>query len=476
MCVNHGGIVRRWKARADKPIKYEGMKPRTKREREALMMSASLPEPSASFQRWAWRGLWHVGRYQMNGKVWCQCCGHVSSMERSHLAVVLDVDAIYQCPNCGEYLHLEQDSHWAKERRYIDMVGVVTTHKGHTVVRQYELTRWVYREKAQDIMNEVAQYWIDDDGREVILSRPYTRTPFSLSWHYKSPMTVRRHNQSTMGAYYYSDMFDCDGLRWYRQMRVSGRVRRNGFYMMQGNVNYYEGIKLLLTTPAFEEMVKHGQWEVARAMMRGERYEHVLPSVRICIRRGYGIPDFSMWRDMVDMMSDCGADVRCPKYVCPDDLQAAHDMWQRRSHRIRKKREMEARRATIEKEEAPYRRTHGWCIGVKFGKDGLNAHVLRSVAEFFDVGSDLHHCIFERRYYRKQESVCIAVCGDDGEYLEAAEVSVRKWKILQCRGDHNRDSSRHAEIVKLVTDNLKTLKQRRIDYKKQKQESDFCHC
>ena len=92
------------------------------------------------------------------------------------------------------------------------------------------------------------------------------------------------------------------------------------------------------------------------------------------------------------------------------------------------------------------------------------------------VGSDLHHCIFERRYYRKQESVCIAVCGDDGEYLEAAEVSVRKWKILQCRGDHNRDSSRHAEIVKLVTDNLKTLKQRRIDYEKQEQERKVCRC
>ena len=424
-------------------------------------LSGRLPAPSPSFMEWAVRA-WHItGKYEKSGKVWCQVCGHVSEADRHALAVALKMDNDYICPGCGHDIELEAyGGRMAKEYAYGKMVGMVTMFRGIMVARVFDVIRNVSRGGARQEVRETYQIWTFDDGGEVILSRDYFRSPFSLTWRYDSVMGVRRHNASAKGSWAFGDMFDGGGVEWYPRAAVPRLVRRNGFTsaVMRHGLNAYDVIRRIMSQPVAEEMLKHGQWDVLRWL--GHRVTDEVPhihSVRICIRNGYEIPDFSDWLDMVRILEELGRDVMSPTYLCPDDLSAAHDRWMRLAQRKRLQRKKEEQRKEIAQAEGRYRNTHAAFIGIWFVGDGFMAHVLRSVAEFLEEGEAMKHCVFDNRYYEK-ESVILSIRDEaSGERLETAEISTKTWKVLQCRGRGNGKTERHARILDFLHSNMGKL-------------------
>ena len=70
------------------------------------------------------------------------------------------------------------------------------------------------------------------------------------------------------------------------------------------------------------------------------------------LRRGYNITEIVLWYDYIDMHHRLGKDTHNAHYVCPKDLQVAHNSIQRKLQAQREKEaEAQRRQKTIENEE-----------------------------------------------------------------------------------------------------------------------------
>ena len=141
-------------------------------------------------------------------------------------------------------------------------------------------------------------------------------------------MQIARHNHSCNGAYVMEDMFDPSGNWYYPRMYVTGKLRRNGWQntFPAMNLPIVAAIRQLLTNPVAETIVKQGQINVFRHMLRRGNYQ--LPfshALNICHRNGYIIEDASMWFDYMELLSYFNLDTHNARYVCPADLRAEHD-------------------------------------------------------------------------------------------------------------------------------------------------------
>jgi hypothetical protein len=185
------------------------------------------------------------------------------------------------------------------------------------------------------------------------------------------------------------------------------------------------------------------------------------------MRNGYRIKDASLWIDMVDMLHKCGKDVRNPHYICPADLNEAHDAAMMMNARRLDK--IAAQRAESEKDKAAQRilnnegmrdayveRVSRW-LGVVIKGKGIEIRPLQSIKEFYEEGEAMHHCVFTNGYYKK-EGVLVLSARKAGIRLETIEVDTKRWKIIQCRGRFNQDSSHHKAILNLMEKNMNKLR------------------
>jgi hypothetical protein len=69
----------------------------------------------------------------------------------------------------------------------------------------------------------------------------------------------------------------------------------------------------------------------------------------------------------------------------------------------------------------------------------------------------MHHCVFRNGYYKK-EGILILSARKAGIRLETIEVDTKRWKIIQCRGRFNQDSSHHKAILDLMEKNMNKLR------------------
>ena len=196
-------------------------------------------------------------------------------------------------------------------------------------------------------------------------------------------------------------------------------------------------MRQLLSNPVAETVVKQGQLDMFRHMLR--RGDYQLPfrhALNICHRNGYVIEDAQMWFDYMELLSYFNLDTHSPHYVCPADLKAEHDRL------VRRKEREEARR------------------GLAFtGEDGLAAHVLGSVEEFYREGEAMRHCVYSNGYYRRADCLILSATVG-GKRMETVEVSLRTFRIVQSRAVCNGVSEWHNRIIELVNRNMKLIKER----------------
>ena len=104
---------------------------------------------------------------------------------------------------------------------------------------------------------------------------------------------------------------------------------------------------------------------------------------KITLRKHYNIIDIALWCDYVDMLRRLGKDIHSPKYVCPENLQEAHDTAQRKLQ-TKQDKEAEARRRqkAIENEER-FQALKAPFFGITFTDGVIQVKVLESVQEYF---------------------------------------------------------------------------------------------
>lgn len=444
------------------------MKPRNKVERSVLEMSERLSGMTEAQLRWA-KGLFRpTGRYYPNGSVWCGRCGKMHPVTQSELAVSLECGE-EPCPECGALLHLEAVNGRTRKPQYntARYVSVVTSHAGWIVVRTYDVR--CMREKGTPETwdcDEVYQNWINAAGREVIVSRDYNRSPFSFGWKYETPMKVRKHNGHCGGYFVFEDTFDVTGNRFYPISRVTKIAKRNGWCggLMQLKCNVVNLIRRLHDAPDVEWLVKAGQWSVVEYMMQKGMlicpYRH---AVKIAIRNGYKIADAGIWFDYLDLLAWFGKDTHNAHFVCPDDMQGEHDRMSRKKVEVEARCKAMEQRERLMKGETDYQKRMAPFIGVAFGGDAIQLHVLGSVQEFAEEGDAMHHCVFSNEYWsgeRHPESLIMSARDEKGRRLETVEVSLKTWKVVQSRGRCNQYTAHHEAIVSMVEEFIPELQRR----------------
>ena len=111
-----------------------------------------------------------------------------------------------------------------------------------------------------------------------------------------------------------------------------------------------------------------------------------------------------------------------------------------------------------EKQNADYINRCNRFFDVEITDGTISCHVLRSVADFFEEGTAMHHCVYANKYYAKQNSLILSARIND-KRIETVEVDLQQMKVVQCYGACDKFTIYHDRIVSLVNDNMNMIKE-----------------
>ena len=435
------------------------MKARTKLQRDVLAMANTLPELKPEEKAWAWDQFRKTGWFWKKGLVWCQCCGHEDHVDMPMLAVSLGVGS-HTCPECGANLILD---HWEQSnRQYVNdgkQISFIQTFNKWMVIRTFDFIRHNTRGLRTGYeMHEIYQNWISPEGKEVIVSKRYARSPYYFNWYYNSEWQINSHNASCNGSFEMMDVYDVTKNWFYPKVNVTQKLRQRGFRvsLLRRKIDVCMLFRLLLSDCCDAEyLAKTGQDEVLAYMVnRGDRTIAYKQSLNICHRNHYQIKDASMWFDYMGALAFLNLGLHNAHYVCPKDLRAAHDEMMRRKRKIEEKIKIQQKIEDAKKWEKKYRDMHGLYFGICFGDENIVVTVIGSVKEMLEGGAAMHHCVYAGGYYKKKDSLILSAKDRNGNRLETVEISLKTFKILQSRGLQNQSTPYHSQIVSLVEKNM----------------------
>lgn len=332
------------------------MKPRTKLQKEVAELSRHLPEITNTQKEWANKHCFpHFAKRTIKGVYTCMECGCRWSDRHNHSDRVT-------CPHCSSELEVTATRQRVfKQSKYLTMV---TTCKGFQVVRHLFLQQsYTQGYPAVYTITEVAQLWLSPKGKLVTIARLRPMNTWTDSWLLHSDLEVRPNRE----------FYDIIPTEIYPHKRVLPILRRNGY---RGNFHHltpFELFHALLTNSKAETLLKAGQHELFRYLVRNNyrNMEHYWASIRICIRNGYTIEDGTLWCDLISMLHILGKDLHSPKYICPTDLTEAHDEAVKAVERHREKEE--------QKKSPPHCSATHDLIRSNFGLKNLPCHSFNKV-------------------------------------------------------------------------------------------------
>lgn len=457
----------------------KGRKPHTKLQQKCLDLAKTLPPLTEAQKKWARCKMSGLGYYVTRGRkgkhscIWCQECGQMDEVGLPPLAVAVKIKETksHVCSRCGRKLEVtDWVPRWdhRHEMEHDFHFGIVTVCEGMQVVRIFDWHQ--IASMGSDTINhidEVYQIWFEpDSGKQVIISKQYTRSWYYFRWHTYSEWKVKQ-NRPTGGYSYDDDVYSLYNKYIYPNAKILPILRRNGwnnrmFRMRTSPVDIW---RKLLEDPVIEGLAKTGQYNVIDYWFSTGNYRkdksQWLSLVKICNRRKYIIKDASMWFDYIDLLDYFHRDTHNPHYICPKDLKHEHDRLMGKKTRIEKARELKRKIAEAAKYEEQYKKYRGKFFGICFGDRNIVISVICSVKEMAEEGTVMHHCVYGNGYYdhkRHPDSLILSAKDKDGNRLETVEISTKTWKVIQSRGFENGTTPFHDKIVKLVEQNIGLFK------------------
>lgn len=429
------------------------MRPRNRRQREVVELSTTLPPITDRQRQWAYTHCFPKVGYQCKGEIWCTACGGIFGAEASDLSAALGVTGKAVCPHCGTRLTVEVNRRKKVQTKYY--FTVVTTCRGWQVCRNYSVGRYIVKGDGEPYItiNEAVQNWIAPDGYEAVIARPVAAmVGYYDCWLFRHPMALRDANRTNP---YRGDKYHISGAWVYPHRNLLPLVKRNGYTgRNQSGIPESVHIRMLLTDPEAEWLEKTGQFALlAYKYTRGSigNWQH---AVRVANHAGYKVKDAGMWIDYLGLLDHFHLDTHNARYVCPRDLNAEHDRLVARKHREDQRRAREERIREAARWEKKYRAEKGPYLGICFGNDNIRISVIQSVAEMAEEGLAMHHCVFSNEYFKKPGVLILSAKTTDGKRLATIELSLRSFKVVQCRGACNAKPEQYDAILQLMNDNI----------------------
>ena len=325
------------------------MKPRSRKEKQFAEMAGKLPPLDEKRKEWA-KGLFpaqtkYYSRRGNNCEFWCQCCGAIVPTLGKWLLADYAVDK-WTCPECGAECEVlpqysggfshdrnTRTGERSKPSDDVKRVTLVDVFQGVQVFRTFEVYRWNCRDGNDERgrwktkptefeYREIFQNWVLEDGSEIITSKPYTRSIWSMSWNHCAGYGIGRHNAHCSGYYEMEDVYDLQGNYIFPGHKVVPLLKRNGWsarYFPEGADPAALAKELLRGEPKYETLMKARQPGVVFYLMThgGVNIRDYWAALKICIRNGYRVPDAGLWFDYVNDLMFLGLDVHNAHYVCP---------------------------------------------------------------------------------------------------------------------------------------------------------------
>jgi len=424
------------------------MKPKTALQKKVVLLSSELPVISEKQKQYAIdKSFENWGTISRN-TIYCLECGGSWKENKACLS-----DDSRKCPTCKKWLKIKANDKTFKEVEYF---GINTVVSGFQVVRIVSCNKYMKKgEKPTYFLSEVIQHFIDKNGINTMLSRKTNgMSGYYDSFIFSSGLEVSGDSRN---AYLREEI---NPFRIYPTQKILPVLKRNGFKNSVHGIAPQKLFKALLTDTTAEYLLKTNQIQILIAYLYGEKnlVDKLLPSVKICTKNGYIIQCYKTWRDYLKLLKEFGKDLRSPKYVCPDDLNKAHNRMVAKSILFQKRTKLEQMKSEIKIAQKQYIKEKKHFFGLQFSDGKITVKVLESVAEFLDEGYTHKHCVFSNEYYSKTDSLVFSASLGDKK-LETVEVSLSTMAISQSRGEGNQATKYNAKIVDLVNKNIPKIRQ-----------------
>ena len=360
-----------------------------------------------------------------------------------------------RCPNCGRTLSVTDQY---RKRTFEDHTYFnILQRKGRfIVIRVFYLYKKVWRNRPSfKEVTEVAQHWIDDQGKESFIARSismcyyYRNCPFALH----SDLSLKSRVTDT--AWHYSAV-TCPGFQ------KTPILKRNGMKSSFHGIPPVKVIRLLLRNNHFETLWKLGMFRIARYYANSPTIlDRYWTQVMLAHKRNYTITEPSIWFDYLELLVHFGKDIHCPKYIFPEDLRKEHDRYvekrrrEQEALRMERERERRAEEQRQRKENRNVFRRKRKYFGITFGNKDMQVIVLSSITAYRKEGDLQHHCVYTNGYYGKEGTLILSARMKDAPDIpvETIELSLKDGSILQCYGKYNQPTEHHETIMNLVSRN-----------------------
>lgn len=427
------------------------MKPRTKRQIEVVSYSQGLCDINSYMLDWAKSDCLEHKGYATKTRVICLDCG-----ERFSPELVSRRQAV--CPHCGALLKVE---HSRKRSDKQEMVLAKAEICGeYQVIRNFELIAYYKEGKvANYFIHEVMQHWIKDDGSREVIALYYNSN--CSGW--VGELELR--NITTGSTYsYYRQRRDIRPDRYHPESCFRPKYIRYGIDCDLRGASFLFLLYELPNNPKVETIIK-SKWYELLSFYTGA-YSHKLynywPSIKICLRNKYKIKDLSMWFDYLELLEHYKKDLHNAFYVCPKNLRKAHDTYMRKKKKDDEKERKEKdkqRLLQLKKEAEKYIKEKSKFFDLKITDGKIVVVVLKSIEEFMLEGEKMHHCVFNNKYY-KRENTLILSARIGKKRIETVEVDLKSLKVVQSRGVCNSQTEYHDRIVRLVKSNIGLIRKK----------------
>ena len=420
------------------------MKAQTGFQHKVVAANERLLPITEAQQQWAFRHtLAHYAYRTPSGTTTCLDCGHQWKTNKSQ-------DACH-CPKCKTQLRIKDTlQRTAKER---STFSVLTTQDGLQVQRVFRMdATFSKKNRPTFTVMEVCRMWIDEQGKTAVTALKRCLGRYLDSFIYDNTLELRKPNN----VYDYI----ADNTFTYPRYRALPIFRRNGLYGTFPDIAPMPLLKAILKDNRAETLLKAGRTaELAYFIDNPRAFDTCWHSLKIAIRQRYAIPDIQLWADLISLLQRQGKDTHNAHYVCPKDLQAAHDTVLHQVKQADERKEREEKRIRALKDEKAFHDLKSKFFGISFTDGLITVSVLDSVTAYLDEALAMHHCVYDLRYYLKPKSLCLSA-RINGKRIETVELSLTDYKVLQSRGVCNSNTEYHDRILQLVNDNAYLIRQR----------------
>ena len=345
-----------------------------------------------------------------------------------------------ECPSCGRQLKKVATEYGGMATRIITF-GVAEVFGRFQVMRY--LSCWKHmskKKKPQYSFHKLFEEWKDwEKDKRVIVGA----LPCFYGDGFRGTYEVRYVNtRSWRGNDYdrFASDYNCPGAQFLPQFE------KYSLDCFEHDCDYRRLIEKVRMSPKIETLLKSKQKEILQhALYKDSDHSRYWPQIKITLRHKYEIKDPGIWYDYLNLLSHFGKDLHNPKFICPEDLNAAHDALVEK-RRIQREQEKEA---NIKQKNKAYIERMKRFLNLEFVDGDLTIKPLQNIDDFKEEGKKLKHCVFTNDYYTKTHSLLFSA-RVNGVRTETVEFSIQNWEVIQCRGKHNSNTDHHDRILELM--------------------------